>query len=122
MENVTVTVSYNPDRVPREILGYLGKQVSIAVAAAHPALPKSEKPTSKDVEVGFVAHGPYDVNRKDLAIVVRADFSPKRSAALASQMNEIEAHIREFLAISNYPKHLTTYVQVVLQHAVLGEI
>ena len=73
-----------------------------------------------DIEVKVQESGKYDVNTKDLAIIIWANLYPERLSNLTDRKDAIVQGVRAFLA--DYDLKPSGFVWVLLQPAAFGEL
>ena len=72
-----------------------------------------------DIEVWVQESGRFDVNTKDLEIIIWANLYPERLRNLEQRRDVILQAVRKFLA--DYDRNLSGFVWVLLQPASFGE-
>ena len=116
-----VVVKHKAGRILPGMLEKLGQAMPEIVASA---LDVKENPeahlTAEDVEVWIRESGPYDINVKDLEIVIWANTYPERLANLSDRKEAILQGLLKFLG--DFDRNLSGFVWVLLQPGAFGVI
>ena len=116
-----VVVNHKRDRVLQSMAYKLAQVMPEIVACALDVRENEEAHLmAGDIEVWVRESSLYDVNVKDLEIVIWANHYPERQANLADRKEVILNGVREFLR--DYDYNIYGFVWVLLQPAAFGEI
>lgn len=116
-----VVIQHKAGRVLDDMLSKLSQAMPEIVASALDVEEnKSARLTPNDVEVHVQESGKFDVNTKDLEIVIWANSYPERLKNLEQRKEAIIQGVRTFLA--DYDRNLFGYVWVLLQPGAFGEL
>ncbi len=111
-----VVVNRNPEKLDNELLKELVKSLPLSVALALTCDNPAGKLTAQDVEVWVQDFGPYDINTKDVEIIIWANLYPERQTNLDFKREGILALVRSIL-----PREIKGFVWILLQPASFGE-
>ncbi len=116
-----VVVQHKTGRVLEDMLVTLTHALPDIVAGALD-VPENEaaRLTAGDIEVWVQESGKYDVNTKDLEIVIWVTDFPERKKDLERRKDVILQGVRTFLA--EYDRNLSGFVWVLLQPTAFGEL
>lgn len=116
-----VVVQHKAGRLNEDMLQKLAESLPGIVAnALNVKENEAARLTSSDVEVWVQESGKFDVNTKDLEIIVWANSYPERLSDLEFRKDVILKFVRWFL--SDYDRNLSGFVWVLLQPAAFGEL
>ncbi len=115
-----VILRYKPDRIPGDMLHKLALALPAMVAEALNA-PEDQvaRLMPGEVEVWVEESHRFDVNGKDIQIVVWAHDYPARRPNLEVRKNAILGGVGAFL--SDYDRNVSWFVWVLLQQSAYGE-
>lgn len=114
-----VVLSHKKDRVLPDMLEKLAQALPAMVAEALTCEHPPGLLVAGDIEVWVRESSDYDVNVKDLEIVVWANHYDERQQNLHHRNVAVLNKVREFLA--DYDCNLNGYVWILLQPASFGE-
>ena len=116
-----VVVQHKAGRITEQMLTNLAKAMPEIVAAGLNA-PENQDACliPSDIEVWVQESGRFDVNTKDLGIIIWANSYPERLRNLDQRKDAIVQAVRKFLA--DCDRNLSGYVWVLLQPAAFGEL
>jgi len=116
-----VVVRYKEEQVLEDILTKLARELPDIVASAlNTPEHKDGTLTPDDIEVWVQKSGKYDVNTKDLEIIIWANFYPERQTNLEGRKQTIIDDVRTFFA--DYDRNLSGFVWVLLNPAAFGNL
>lgn len=116
-----VVVNHQVGRVLPDMLNELAQAMPEIVARALNVEEHEEAHlTANDVEVWIRESDLYDVNNKDIEIIIWANHYPERLANLGERKEIILNGVRGFL--KDYDRNLSGFVWVLLQPGAFGEI
>lgn len=116
-----VVVQYKAERITVQMLMHLTTALPGIVATALD-VPENQdaRLAPSDIEVWTQESGKFDVNTKDLEIIIWAPLFPERLLNLEERKDAIVRAVRRFLA--DYDRNLTGFVWVLLQPSAFGEL
>lgn len=116
-----VSLYYKPNRIPDEVASKLAKALPEIIASA---LDVSEqigsRLTAEDIEIRVTSSHPFDVNNKDLEIMVWAHEYPERLQNLEDRKEKILVGVRHIFA--DYDLNVIAWVWILLQPTAFGRV
>ncbi len=111
-----VVVNRNPKILTDELLKPLVASLPESVANTLTCNDLGGDLTAKDIEVWVQDFGPYDINTKDVEIIIWANLYPERQKTLKLRKNLLRALVKDML-----PKKIRGFVWILLQPGSFGE-
>lgn len=116
-----VVVQHKAGRITEQMLENLAKAMPEVVATALNAPENHDACLSpSDIEVWVQESGKFDVNTKDLEIIIWASSYPECLRDLERRKDVIVQAVRKFLA--DFDRNLSGFVWVLLQPSAFGEL
>lgn len=118
-----VVVNRNPKSFDERSLENLVRALPDLVASALTCENPDGELTAKDIEVWVQDSGPFDVNTKDVEIIIWANLYPERQADLDRRQRYITGGIKALMNAGDIAtvKRISGFVWVLLQPASFGE-
>lgn len=116
-----VSLYYKPNRIPDEVVSKLAKALPEIIACALDVPERIDsRLTAEDIEIRVTSSHPFDVNNKDLEIMIWAHQYLERLQNLEDRKEKILVGVRRFFA--DYDLNVIAWVWVLLQPTAFGRI